>query len=108
MLPPVRGDFDVAAVAEALLEREAPGEGWPYQRVLDRLLQQHAERIPPWDATLLRARAALFDPRQEASAHAALRALAQQAPGRPEPYRAIGHHLATRRGEWRAAANAFA
>ncbi|MGH0031658.1 MAG: fused MFS/spermidine synthase [Myxococcota bacterium] len=108
LLPPVSGDLDVVAVADALDARPAADARWPYEPALARLLAQHAERIDPWDAAHLRARAALRDPGREDAARQALLHLAAERPDRPEPHRTLGHHLATRRSNPELASRAFA
>jgi hypothetical protein len=107
VLPPLRGQPDVGAIARAMLRSENDAR-WSQHRKLERLLRVHGGEIDPLSKATWRAEAALRDPRHEAAALARLRALAENHPERPEPLRRIGHHLASRRRDARAAMQAFA
>ena len=92
LLPPARGEIDIAGVARALLERGGKSERWPYGPKLRRLLQQH-----PLDDSILHrvilAEASLRDPENEAAAARRLRSLARHHPGRSEALVALAAHL---------------
>ncbi len=108
VLPPSLPVIDPAAVAEALLARAADGAPFPLASKLERLLREHGASLPQARRATLEARARLRDPAREAEAIAALQALAAQAPGDPEPLRALGMHLARIRGDFAGAAKTVA
>ena len=107
VLPPADGEIDPAAAAEALLARARSGAPFPLAGKLERLLREHGAALPRVRRETLLARAGLRDPAGEAAAVAALRALADGAPGDAEPLRALGLHLARERGDFAGAAQAF-
>jgi len=107
LLPPLRGEVDLAAVARGVLALGPRGADWPFAAKLDRLLRVDAPRLDPPLAAALRAEAALREPSREGEALDSLRALAARAPERPEPLRTLGRHLAEQRRDYRAAAEAF-
>lgn len=106
-LPPLRGDVDVAAVAELLLGLQDEVRPWPFAGRLERLLAVHGEGLDPVRAECLLAEARLRDPQRAPAAVAALTALAEAHPDRPEPLRRLGYHHALRTGDRRAAVAAF-
>jgi spermidine synthase len=108
MLPPARDAIDPAAVAEALLARAIDGAPFLLANKLERLLREHGASLPRLRRATLEARAHLREPAREAEAVAALRALAAESAGDPEPLRALGLHLARARGDFAGAADAFA
>ncbi|MCC6640751.1 MAG: fused MFS/spermidine synthase [Deltaproteobacteria bacterium] len=114
VLPPIDGSADVAAIARGLIDNADGRPGgmservWPYARRLDRLLRAHGAALDETTREVLRADAGTRGTASEAEAVARLRTLAQSAPGRPEPLRALGLHLALRKQDFAAAAAAFA
>lgn len=114
VLPPIDGVVDVAAVARGLLDNADHRPGavsageWPFARKLDRLLRVHGAELDTTTREVLQADGDTRSPSREADAAARLRALASAAPQRPEPLRALGLHLAQRRRDFEAAAEAFA
>jgi len=108
VLPPVRGDVDVAAVARTLLELvRGPGENSPAAK-LERLLRNHAGNLDPVLVSTLRADLTTRREETEADGVEALRRLARAHPDRPEPLRALAAHLEVRKGAFAEAARAFA
>jgi spermidine synthase len=107
VLPPAQGEVDLVAAAEALLARAQSGLPFRLAAKLERLLREHGAALPPARRETLLARARLRDPAREPAAIAALRALADGAPGDPEPLRALGLHLARERGDLAGAAQVF-
>jgi spermidine synthase len=107
VLPPLRGEADIGAIARGVLHSENDAD-WSRSRKLERLLRVHGAEIDALLKATWRAEAALRDPRSAAAALAQLRTLAASHPERPEPLRHIGHHLASRQGSARAAEQAFA
>jgi hypothetical protein len=105
VLPPWRGALDVAAVGRALL---AARDDSTYLPKLRRLLAAHARSLGACDVGTLQAAALLREPAREPEGLEQLRTLARTHPSRPEPLRVLGTHLAVRRSQWRAAAQAFA
>lgn len=114
VLPPVAGVLDVAAVARGLIDNAdgrpgaAPERVWPYTARLERLLRVSGAQIDETTREVLRAEADARGTSHEADAVSRLRALADAAPDRPEPLRALGLHLALRRQDFAGAAAAFA
>jgi len=108
LLPATTGPLEVAAVAEALLAKASPGAPFPLTGKLARLLRAHGAALPKTQRATLVARARLFDPAQEPAALAALAELAAADFDDPAPLRAIGLHQARARGDFEAAADAFA
>jgi spermidine synthase len=94
LLPPLEGDVDVARIARSLLDFEAGSKDWPFLRKIERLLHVHGGELDPSLAAawLEEAKLRAGDPQ----ALQRLRALADTDPGRPEPLRALGRHLALR------------
>jgi len=108
VLPPLTAPVDAGAAAEAVLDAVARAPDPRPLRKVARLLRVHGEGVDPLRAGVLRARAALMQPETRASGEADLRRLADAHPGRPEPLRALGRHLAARVRDFPAAGEAFA
>jgi predicted membrane-bound spermidine synthase len=107
VLPPLSGALDTGAVADALLGSGHEAAPLPTARKLARLLETNGASLAPPRRALLEARARLRAGR-EAEARRALAALAAAQPGDPGALRALGRHLALARGDFAAAADAFA
>ncbi len=108
VLPPLRGDVDVAAVARKLLELvRGPGENSPAAK-LERLLRNHAENLDPVLVATLRADLATRREETEAQGVEALRGLAEEHPDRPEPLRTLAVHQEVRKRAFAEAARTFA
>jgi spermidine synthase len=113
VLPAIDGSVDVAAVARGLLDTADRRQGasaakeWPYTGKLERLLRAHGASLDAITRETLRADAATRSPAREAEAVTRLRALAAEAPERPEPLRVLGLHLALRKQDFAGAAQAF-
>ena len=107
VLPPLSEPVDLAAVARALLAVPAPGDRWPLGRKLRRLLGTAGPALAPYERELLAAEGMLRDAGSAAEGEARLRGLARTHRSRPEALRALGRHLAARRGDFAAAGEAF-
>jgi spermidine synthase len=107
VLPPIAGNLDVGEVARRILQLAA-GRPWSQSHRFARLLSAHGTALDPLERDTLRAEAGLRDPRTEARALDALRALARAHPRSVEPLRALGTHLAAQRRDWAGATAAFA
>jgi len=108
VLPETTGTVDIAAVARSLLCLGKAQAEWPYARKLARLLQEHGSGIDPVVSQSLRLAGELRQKDTRVATLAALRTLAAQAPGQPEPLRVLGHDLGERERNFRAAGDAFA
>jgi hypothetical protein len=108
VLPPLRGELDIAELARAMLRSFPQEPRWPYAAKLARLLERRGAGLEPVERATLSASGLLRDPASESEALAALRALADAHADRPEPLRALGLHLAQRRSQFSAAAAVFA
>jgi len=108
VLPPLTAPVDVAAVARGVLDAVSRASEPRPLRKIERLLEGHGAGLDPFEAELLRAEASLFEPEARARGEAALRALAAAQPRRPEPWRVLGTHQATRLRDFAAAGASFA
>ena len=107
VLPPLARPVSTHALARHILDSMAAGAEPRPARKIERLLTQLGAGLDDYDARLLRAEAGLFDPASRTASAAALLALAEADPGRPEPWRILGRHHATRRRDFARAGEAF-
>ena len=108
VLPPLTRPVDVAAVARDVLDAMAIGSDPRPLRKIGRLLAHHRSELGGFEAALLRTEAQLLEPASRAAGETALRALAAANPERPEPWRILGIHQATRLRDFAAAGESFA
>jgi spermidine synthase len=108
VLPPLTAPVDVARVGRGLLAAVGRSTDPRPVRKMERLLAHHGDAVAPFEAALLRAEARLFQRETWAEGEAALAALARAHPDRPEPWRALGTHQATRRRDFARAGESFA
>jgi len=108
VLPPLTAPVDVAQVIRGVLDAVSTATRPEPLRKVERLLARHGDRLDPFDAARLHAEAQLFESASRAAGEAALRALGQANPERPEPWRILGTHQATRLRDFAAAGASFA
>jgi len=108
VLPESEGAIDVAAVAKSLLRLFSDQPKWAYTAKLERLLRVNGASLDPVTSQSLLLAGRLRRPEARAAALAQLRLLATTSQSRPEPLRALGHDLAVRAQDFRAAGDVFA
>ena len=104
VLPPLRGEADLPALAETLLGRREDATLVAKTR---RLLANWPDAITPFELELLEARLDLRNPKRIPDAMARLEVMARQHPERPEPLRALAGAL-QEMGQTDAAVRSFA
>ena len=83
------------------------GDAWPFAERFSRLLRVHGASLDPVIRDTLAAAGDARSLSTESDGLARLAALAEANPGRPEPLRVTGLHLATRRRDYTGASHAF-
>lgn len=108
VLPPLAAPVAIDRVARSVLDAVAIGPDPKPVHKIERLLASHGGELDPFDAKLLLAEAQLFESDTRAKGEAALAALARENGSRPEPWRILGRHFATRRRDFARAGESFA
>lgn len=108
VLPPLSGSVDVGAVIRGVLTASAASAKPRPLRKVERLLAHHGAELPPFERGLLLAQARLLEPTARDAGAADLLALTRAHPDRPEPWRILGLHRATRLRDFVAAGEAYA
>jgi len=107
VLPPLSGELEIGEVVRTWLGRPGSAEGLASGRKVSRLVARRGEAIDPILSSIWLAEVALGDPDRASEAKERLRRIAAEHPTRPEPWRALGLHLAARERAFSEAADAL-
>jgi len=107
VLPSFSGELDISEVVRTWLGRPGSEEGLAPGRKLARLVARRGEAVDPVLASTWLAEVALAEPDRASETKETLRRIAAENPMRPEPWRALGLHLAARERAFSEAAAAL-